>query len=77
MNRDALAWALAQPTGNRWRGLADAYTAGTNRVTFEGRTVEYRSLAEIGQALAAGYAAENPALRRPCITLARFSRDPS
>lgn len=77
MNPDALAWALAQPTGNRWRGLADAYTAGTNRVTFEGRTVEYRSLAEIGQALAVGYAAENPSLRRPCITLARFSREAS
>ena len=75
MNPDALAWALAQPTGNRWRGLADAYTAGTNRVTFEGRTVEYRSLVEIGQVMAAGYAAENPAQRRPCIILARFSRD--
>ena len=75
MNPDALAWALAQPAGNRWRGLADAYTAGTTRVTFEGRTVEYRSLAEIGQALAAGYAAENPAQRRPCVTLARFTRD--
>jgi hypothetical protein len=73
MNPDALAWAIAQPTGNRWRGLADAYTAGTTRVTFEGRTVEYRSLAEIGQALAAGYAAENPAQRRPSHTLARFS----
>ena len=24
---------------------------------------------------AAGYATENPAQRRPCITLARFSRD--
>ena len=55
--------------------LADAYTAGTTRVTFEGRTVEYRSLAEISQALTAGYAAENPAQRRPCITLARFTRD--
>jgi len=61
--------------GNRWRGLAAAYTAGTTRVTFEGRTVEYRSLAEIGQALAAGYAAEHPAQRRPCVTLARFTRD--
>jgi hypothetical protein len=72
---EALTWAIAQPTGNRWRSLAEAYTAGTIRVTFEGRTVEYRSLAEIGQALAAGYAAENPAQRRPCITLARFTRD--
>lgn len=75
MNPTVLAWAIAQPTGNRWRGLADAYTGGTTRVTFEGRTVEYRSLAEIGQALAAGYAAENPVQRRPCIALARFTRD--
>ena len=75
MNPDALAWAIAQPAGNRWRGLADAFTGGTTRVTFEGRTVEYRSLAEIGQALAAGYAAEHPAQRRPYVTLARFTRD--
>jgi hypothetical protein len=75
VNPTVLAWAIAQPTGNRWRGLADAYTAGTTRVTFEGRTVEYRSLAEIAQALAAGYAAEHPAQRRPCVTLARFTRD--
>ena len=53
MNPDALAWALAQPTGNRWRGLADAFTSGTTRVSFDGRTVEYRTLAEIGAALAA------------------------
>ena len=75
MNPEVLAWAIAQPIGNRWRGLADAYTAGTTRVTFEGRTVEYRSLAEIGQALAAGHAAVHPAQRRPCVTLARFTRD--
>ncbi len=75
MNPDALAWAIAQPVGNRWRGLADAYTGGTTRVTFEGRTVEYRSLAEIAQALAAGYATENPTVRRPCVTFARFTRD--
>ena len=75
MNPDALAWAIAQPAGNRWRGLADAFTGGTTRVTFEGRTVEYRSLDEIARALAAGYAAENPVQRRPSVTLARFSRD--
>ena len=74
MNPDALAWALAQPTGNRWRGLADAFTSGTTRVSFDGRTVEYRTLAEIGAALAAGYASENPATRRPGLTLACFSR---
>ena len=75
MNPDALAWAIAQPAGNRWRGLADAFTGGTTRVTFDGRTVEYRSLAEISQALTAGYAAENPTQRRPGITLVRFTRD--
>ena len=74
MNPDALAWALAQPTGNRWRGMADAFTSGTTRVSFDGRTVEYRTLAEIGAALAAGYASENPATRRPSLTLACFSR---
>ena len=74
MNPDALAWALAQPTGNRWRGLADAFTSGTTRVSFDGRTVEYRTLAEISTALAAGYASENPATRRPSLTLACFSR---
>ena len=74
MTPDALAWALAQPTGNRWRSLADAFTSGTTRVSFDGRTVEYRTLAEIGAALAAGYASENPATRRPSLTLACFSR---
>ena len=74
MDPDALAWALAQPTGNRWRGLADAFTSGTTRVSFDGRTVEYRTLAEIRAALAAGYASENPATRRPSLTLACFSR---
>ena len=75
MTPDALAWAIAQPVGNRWRGLADAFTGGTTRVTFEGRTVEYRSLDEIARALAAGYATENPEQRRPGVTLARFTRD--
>ena len=75
MNPDALAWAIAQPAGNRWRGLADVFTGGTTRVTFEGRAVEYRSLDEITRALATGYAAENPGQRRPGVTLARFSRD--
>jgi hypothetical protein len=42
---------------------------------FDGRTVEYRSLAEISTALAVGYAAENSSARRPTTTLVRFSRD--
>jgi hypothetical protein len=73
MNPDVLAWALARPMGDRWRGLADAFTGGTTRVTFDGRTVEYRSLDEIARALAAGHAAENSATRRPSVTLASFS----
>ena len=75
MDPATLAWALAQPVGSRAAVLVGAYTGGVTRVTFEGRTVEYRSLAEIAQALAAGYAAEHPAQRRPCVTLARFTRD--
>ena len=74
MNPAVLAWALGQPAGNRWRSLAEAFAAGTTRVTFEGRTVEYRSLDEISRALATGFAAENSATRRPTTTLARFSR---
>lgn len=69
-----LAWALARPLGDRWRGLAEAFAAGTTRVSFDGRTVEYRSLAEIGTALTAGHGAENSAVRRPGVTLARFTR---
>jgi hypothetical protein len=67
-----LAWALALPVGNRWRALAEAYTGGTMRVTFEGRTVEYRSLSDIERALSAGYAAENTAARRPASVVGRL-----
>jgi hypothetical protein len=69
-----LAWALALPSGNRWRGLAEAFAGGTTRVSFEGRSIEYRSLAEISTALAAGYAAENSGARRPATTFASFTR---
>ncbi len=74
MNPDVLTWALAQPAGNRWRGLAEAYTAGTTRVTYEGRTIQYRGLDEISRALGVGYATENSATRRPSTTLASFTR---
>jgi len=74
MNPDVLAWALAQPAGNRWRGLAEAFAGGTTRVTFDGRTVEYRTLDEIASALAAGYGAENSTARRPGVTFASFNR---
>jgi len=69
-----LAWALARPAGDRWRGLAEAFANSTTRVTFDGRTVEYRSLDEIARALTAGHAAENAVARRPNTTLASFSR---
>ena len=69
-----LAWALTLPSSNRWRGLAEAFAGGTTRVSLEGRSIEYRSLAEISTALVAGYAAENSSARRPTITLVRFSR---
>ena len=74
MDPTILAWALAQPAGSRAAVLAAAYTGGTTRVTFDGRTVEYRSLDELGRALAALYGAENSAARRPSVTLASFSR---
>ena len=72
-----LAWALAQPAGSRAAALAAAYTGGTMRVNFEGRTVEYRSLDELGRALSVLHAAENSAARRPNVTFASFSREGS
>jgi len=69
-----LAWALAQPAGSRAAVLSAAYTGGVTRVTFEGRTVEYRSLDELGRAIAALYGAGNTAARRPGVTLAQFTR---
>ncbi|MBR0677227.1 hypothetical protein GXW77_13680 [Roseomonas alkaliterrae] len=65
-----LAWALAQAAGTRWRELAEAYVSGATRVTFEGRTVEYRSRADMEAILRAGFNAENPQARRgPRISL--------
>ncbi|MBX6384019.1 MAG: hypothetical protein IRZ07_13765 [Microbispora sp.] len=75
MDPTVLAWALAQPTGSRAAALAAAYTGGTMRVTFDGRTVEYRSLDELGRALAVLHGAENSAARRPAMTLASFTRE--
>jgi hypothetical protein len=69
-----LAWALAQPVGSRVAVLVAAFTGGVTRVTFEGRTVEYRSLDELARAIAALYGAENAAARRPGVTLVQFSR---
>lgn len=71
MFADTLAWAIAQAAGTRARALADAYTSGTRRVTFEGRTVEYASMAELERALTAVHqAATTAALRRPARTVA-------
>ncbi|TQF77556.1 hypothetical protein FK498_12065 [Elioraea sp. Yellowstone] len=75
MDPAVLAWALAQPPGSRAAALAAAYTGGTTRASFEGRTVEYRSLDELGRALAMLRGAENSAARRPSVTLASFSRE--
>ncbi|MFM7777319.1 MAG: phage head-tail joining protein [Alphaproteobacteria bacterium] len=74
MDPATLAWALAQPAGSRAAVLASAFTGGVTRVTFEGRTVEYRSLDELGRAIVALYGAENTTARRPGVTLAQFSR---
>ena len=74
MDPAVLAWALAQPAGSRAAALAAAYTSGTTRVTFDGRTVEYRSLDELGRALAVLRSAETTAARRPAATFASFSR---
>ena len=74
MDPTILAWALAQPAGSRAAALAEAYIGGTTRVSFEGRSVEYRSLDELGRALAALRGAELTAARRPAATLASFSR---
>ena len=75
MDPAVLAWALAQPAGSRAAALAAAFSNGTARVTFDGRTVEYRSLDELGRALAVLHGAESSAAaRRPAVTLASFTR---
>jgi hypothetical protein len=74
MNTEALAWALAQPAGSEARVLASAFTSGTQRVTFEGRTVEYRSTTDLAAALAALFAASDaPGARRPRVAVARVA----
>lgn len=59
-----LAWALAQAAGTHARELADALVAGVDTVTFEGRTVRYRSRADMEATLRNLYNAANPATRR-------------
>ncbi len=77
LDPSVLSWALAQPAGGRAAALAAAYTGGTTRVSFDGRTVEYRALDELGRALAVLHGAENSAARRPGVTFASFSREGS
>jgi hypothetical protein len=74
MHPTVLAWALVRPATSRASVLAAAFTGGTTRVTFDGRTVEYRSLDELGRALSVLHAAENAAARRPTVTFASFFR---
>lgn len=75
MNPAVLTWALAQPSGSRAAALAIAYTSGALRVTFDGRTTEYRSLAELAQALSVLHATQvSESNRRPARTLVSFSR---
>ena len=71
MNPNVLAWALAQPAGGYALALAEAYLGGALRVTFEGRTVEYRSTADLARVLSALYAATQAASRRPSSAVAR------
>jgi hypothetical protein len=69
----ALAWAQAQAAGSQARGLADAYLSGALRVTHDGRTVEYRSSADLRGAISALYSASiSTTLRRPAMTIARL-----
>ena len=77
MDPAVLTWALAQPAGSRAAALAAAYTGGTTRVSFDGRTVEYRSLDELGRVLVVLRGAEITAAHRPGVTFASFSREGS
>jgi hypothetical protein len=60
----ALRWALTQPVGSRAYLLAQAYTGGTKRVTVDGRTVEYTTMAEMERVMTALYEATSTAPRR-------------
>ena len=75
MGPAVLARALAQPIGSRAAILAAAYTGGTTRVTFDGRTIEYHSLDELGRTLVVLRGAEDATARHPSVTLASFSSE--
>jgi hypothetical protein len=82
MNPVVLAWALAQPARSSALALARAYSGATTRVTVDGKTIEYRSMADIATALTALYGATAgpggsvaaPLPRGPSVTYARFAR---
>jgi hypothetical protein len=63
-----LAYSLAQLDA-----LEAAIATGTLRVTAEGRTIEYRSLAEMKQIRDDMRGALMPANKRPAVTFATFS----
>lgn len=69
-----LAWAQSQAAGSEARVLASAYVSGTMRVKYEGGEVEYRSMAEMAQALTALRGAAQTTARRPAVTRAITSR---
>lgn len=69
----ALSWAMAQPAGTPARALADAYTAGVTKVTYDGKSVDYFSVSGLERAISSLYAASLPAThRRPGVTIARL-----
>lgn len=71
MFAETLAWATAQAAGTRPRALADAYASGTRKVTFDGRTVEYATVAEMERVLTALYQSSlTTTQRRPARTVA-------
>ena len=73
MNPEVLAWAQAQTVGTAARTLLDAYLLGALRVTIDGKTVEYRSAAEMERVLVLQHSATLAAsTRRPGFTLVRF-----
>jgi hypothetical protein len=69
----ALAWAMAQPAESRARALADAYTAGVTKVTYDGKSLDYFSVSGLERAISTLYAVNLPAShRRPGVTIARL-----
>lgn len=73
MSPEVLAWAQAQTVGTPPRVLVDAYLLGALRVTIDGKTVEYRTSAEMERVLALQHSATLAAsARRPSFTLVRF-----